>query len=92
MTQVFFTVYISTAIKFLFLLAPFFAVSMFLAKTNGYPKKEKNDVITRAITASFILFIILYFSGPILFKSMGITLDSFRVGAPTLRKYLEKLE
>ena len=36
----FFTAYLSGTIRFLFLLAPFFVVTMFLALTRGLPAAE----------------------------------------------------
>ncbi|OEY65890.1 MarC family protein [Marinobacter sp. X15-166B] len=76
--------YLSSAIRFLFLLAPFFVVTMFLALTRGQPAAEKNSIIRRATLSALILGLILFFAGPVLFNAIGITLNSFRIGAGTL--------
>ena len=81
MIDVFFSTYLSTFIRFLFLLSPFFVVSMFLALTLGMTEKEKNIVIRRSFVAILGLSIVLFFAGPIFFATIGITLNSFRVGA-----------
>jgi len=84
MFELFFSTYISSTIRFLFLLAPFFVVTMFLALTRGMPASEKSFVIRRACIAAAIMGIILFFAGPLLFSAIGITLNSFRIGAGTL--------
>lgn len=84
MLSAFFSIYLSSAIRFLFLLAPFFVVTMFLALTRGQPAPEKNTVIRRACTAALILGVVLFFAGPLLFSVIGITLNSFRIGAGCL--------
>ncbi|EAR07671.1 MarC family protein [Reinekea blandensis] len=76
--------YISITIKFVFLFAPFFVVSMFLALTRGEPVEVKRAVIARAILASGVIAITLFFAGPFIFQAIGITLDSFRIGAGSL--------
>ena len=80
----FFTAYLSGSIRFLFLLAPFFVVTMFLALTRGLPAAEKSSIIRRSTVAAMILGLVLFFVGPLLFKAIGITLDSFRIGAGCL--------
>ncbi|RBW49247.1 MarC family protein [Marinobacter sp. F3R11] len=84
MLEAFFSTYISSTIRFLFLLAPFFVVTMFLALTRGLSASEKAFVIRRACIAAAIMGIILFFAGPLLFSIIGITLNSFRIGAGTL--------
>ncbi|HLV77935.1 MAG TPA: MarC family protein [Marinobacter sp.] len=84
MLQTFFATYLSSTIRFLFLLAPFFAVTMFLALTRGLSVAEKVSIIRRACIAALILGFVLFFLGPVLFSAMGITLNSFRVGAGCL--------
>ncbi|MBD3640631.1 MAG: MarC family protein [Marinobacter sp.] len=84
MFETFFSTYLSSTIRFLFLLAPFFVVTMFLALTRGLPAAEKSSIIRRAIVSAFILGLVLFFAGPLLFDAIGITLNSFRIGAGCL--------
>ncbi|WP_166258269.1 MarC family protein [Marinobacter salicampi] len=84
MLSVFFSTYLSSTIRFLFLLAPFFVVTMFLALTRGQSAMEKAAIIKRACISALILGVVLFFAGPILFNAIGITLDSFRIGAGAL--------
>lgn len=76
--------FLTTLLQFLFLLAPFFVVSMFLSLTKGYGKMRKQRTINRAIVAAAIVVLVLFFFGQALFKLLGITLDAFRVGAGAL--------
>lgn len=84
MFETFFSTYLSSTIRFLFLLAPFFVVTMFLALTRGLPAQEKSSIIRRAIVSAIILGLLLFFAGPLLFNAIGITLNSFRIGAGCL--------
>jgi multiple antibiotic resistance protein len=84
MLELFFSTYLSSTIRFLFLLAPFFVVTMFLALTRGLPKVEKTSIIRRACVSALILGLVLFFAGPLLFGAIGITLNSFRIGAGSL--------
>lgn len=84
MISEFLTTYLSSSVRFIFLLAPFFVVTMFLALTRGQPAAEKNSIIRRATLSAFILGLILFFAGPLLFNAIGITLNSFRIGAGSL--------
>ncbi|WP_053981499.1 MarC family protein [Marinagarivorans algicola] len=76
--------YFTIAIKFVFLFAPFFVVTMFLALTRGETIAVKRHTALRAISASATISVVLFFAGPILFEAIGITLDSFRIGAGSL--------
>ena len=84
MLETFFSTFFSSTVRFLFLLAPFFVVSMFLALTRGLPAEEKASIIQRACISAFVLGLVLFFAGPLLFSAVGITLNSFRIGAGTL--------
>ena len=75
------SIFIASWIKFLFLFAPFFVVSMFLALTRGDNERQKSSIIRRAIIAAAIICLVLFFAGKPLFELLGITLDSFRIGA-----------
>ncbi|MBZ2169477.1 MarC family protein [Marinobacter sp. F4216] len=84
MFDAFVSTFVSSTIRFLFLLAPFFVVTMFLALTRGAPKAEKSSIIRRATVSAFVLGVLLFFAGPLLFNAIGITLNSFRIGAGCL--------
>jgi multiple antibiotic resistance protein len=84
MFEVFFSTFVSSSIRFVFLLAPFFVVTMFLALTRGLPVAEKRSIIRRSSLSALILGLILFFVGPLLFSAIGITLNSFRIGAGSL--------
>ncbi len=84
MIDTFFSTYLSSTIRFLFLLAPFFVVTMFLALTRGLPAPEKSSIVRRACVSAFVLGLVLFFAGPLLFSAIGITLNSFRIGAGSL--------
>jgi multiple antibiotic resistance protein len=84
MFDAFFSAYLSSTIRFLFLLAPFFVVTMFLALTRGQSAAEKTSVIRRSTVSALILGLVLFFAGPLLFNAIGITLNSFRIGAGSL--------
>ncbi|MEX2474683.1 MarC family protein [Marinobacter sp.] len=84
MLDTFFATYLSSTVRFLFLLAPFFVVTMFLALTRGLPGPEKASIIRRACVSAFVLGLVLFFAGPLLFSAVGITLNSFRIGAGSL--------
>ncbi len=75
------SLFVNIFTKFIFLFAPFFVISMFLALTRGDSKEDKQSIIRRAVTAAGLLSVILFFLGPFLFSAIGITLDSFRIGA-----------
>jgi len=76
--------FISTYIQFFFLFAPFFVVSMFLALTRGESKQQKRATVNRAVLSAALISLVLFFFGTTLFEVLGITLDSFRIGAGCL--------
>lgn len=84
MLSEFLSTYLSSTVRFIFLLAPFFVVTMFLALTRGQPKAEKHSIIRRASFSALVLGLVLFFAGPVLFEAIGITLNSFRIGAGSL--------
>ncbi|MFD1382674.1 MarC family protein [Rhodanobacter aciditrophus] len=75
---------ISTWIKFFFLFAPFFVLSMFLALTRGEAPQARKSVANKAIIAALAISLVLMFFGSALFEVLGITLDSFRIGSGIL--------
>ena len=75
---------LSTWIKFFFLFAPFFVMSMFLALTRGETPESRRHVANKSIIAALAIALVLMFFGSTLFAVLGITLDSFRIGAGIL--------
>lgn len=78
------TLLISTWIKFFFLFAPFFVVSMFLALTRNETPTERRSTANKAVFAAACTAVVLFFFGNTLFEVLGITIDSFRIGAGIL--------
>ena len=78
------TLILSTWVKFFFLFAPFFVVSMFLSLTRGETAAQRNRIANRAVLAALVIALVLFFFGTTLFEVLGITLDSFRIGAGVL--------
>ncbi len=74
----------SSWVKFFFLFAPFFVVSMFLSLTRGESAAVKRSIANRAVLSAACIGLVLFFFGMPLFQLLGITLDSFRIGAGTL--------
>ena len=57
---------------------------MFLALTRGNSQQEKRSTINRAVLSAAMISLVLFFFGTTLFEVLGITLDSFRIGAGSL--------
>ena len=68
------------AIRFTVLLAPFFALSMFLCLTRSYTEKRRRRESIKIMGTSFILCVALIFFGESLFSLLGVSLSAFRVG------------
>ena len=77
-------VFLNSFFKFTFLITPFFALSMFLAMTQGYSVKEKHRLALRVGISALAICLILFFFGRWLFEALGITIDSFRIGGGAL--------
>ena len=75
---------IAVWIKFFFLLTPFFVLSVFLSVTAGWENVKRNRLSLKVIVAVLAVCLVLFFFGTPLFNLLGITLDSFRIGAGTL--------
>jgi multiple antibiotic resistance protein len=75
---------LSTTIKFFFLFAPFFVVSMFLSLTKNETPKGRAKIANKAVFSAICISLVLMFFGDTLFSILGITLDSFKIGAGTL--------
>ncbi|GAB6177513.1 MarC family protein [Desulfobaculum senezii] len=78
------SLFINIFTKFFFVLAPFFVLSMFLALTKGMTKQEQHGIAIRTTISTIVLCGIIFFFGNPLFRILGITLDSFRIGAGAL--------
>ncbi|MFP8967996.1 MarC family protein [Pokkaliibacter sp. CJK22405] len=78
------SLFVATWVKFFFLYAPFFVVSMFLSLTRGEDEPSRRKVANRALVAALIISVVLMFFGSPLFDILGITLDSFRIGSGIL--------
>jgi len=75
--------FINTYLRMFVLLAPFFAVSMFLKMSEGMKQSERRRAACRCGIAVLVAIFICYFFGRPLFSIMGITLASFQIGAGT---------
>jgi len=71
-------------IKFFVLLTPFFALSMFVLLTANRSASEKRTLALKVMAAVFVICLTLFFLGNVIFQAVGITIDSFRVGAGLL--------
>lgn len=71
-------------IKFFVLLTPFFALSMFVLLTANRTAAEKRILALKVTAAVFVICLTLFFLGNVIFQAVGITIDSFRVGAGLL--------
>lgn len=76
--------FLSIWMKFFFLFAPFFALTMFLSLTKEYTEHQRRRLSIQVSIAVVIICLFLFFFGNIIFKVFGITLDAFRVGAGSL--------
>ena len=76
--------FVETLLKFFFLTTPFFALSMFLAMTPELSERERDRLVNRVIIAAWIITMLMFFCGQIIFKVFGISVDAFRIGAGAL--------
>ena len=78
------TLFVETFLKYFFLTTPFFALSMFLAMTPDMTAGERGKLANRVAFAAWIITIILFVFGQLLFRVFGISVDAFRIGAGAL--------
>ena len=78
------TRFIHAWIQFFFLLTPFFALSMFVLYTAESTPPQKKALALKVTFAVLVLSLVLFFLGSPIFELVGITIDSFRVGAGAL--------
>ncbi len=71
-------------LKFLFLMTPFFVLSMFLSMTPGWTIRDKRKLALRVGSAAFLCSMLLLFFGEWVFDVFDITLDAFRIGGGAL--------
>lgn len=76
--------FISTFLKMFFIMAPFFALTVFLTVTQEASAKEKKALAIKVTISVIITSLILLFFGKHIFTIFGITLDAFRIGAGAL--------
>jgi multiple antibiotic resistance protein len=76
--------FIHAWIQFFVLLTPFFALSMFVLYTADQEAMRKKALATKVTLAVLVLCLLLFFLGNPIFELVGITIDSFRVGAGIL--------
>lgn len=76
--------FLRTALKFFFLMTPFFALSMFLAMTPELTEEERDRLANRVIAAAWVVMLVIFSCGQIIFKAFGISVDAFRIGAGAL--------
>ncbi len=72
---------LSTGVKIFILLAPFFILSVFVTLTEHDGLKKRRLIALRASLAIWIVSLIVYFLGDWILRGLGITLNSFSIGA-----------
>ena len=77
-------IFISTFLKMFFIMAPFFALTVFLTVTQDATPKEKKALALKVTSSVIVASLILLFFGKHIFSVFGITLDAFRIGAGAL--------
>jgi len=76
--------YLSTFIKFFFLLTPFFVLSTFLAMTRNFTSNQRTALAVKVTVAVLVVAIVIFAAGNFVFSVFGITLDAFRIGTGLL--------
>ena len=76
--------FINNFLKFVFLLTPFFVLSMFLSMTQGWAMRRSACLRCGIGIAAFCTCMILLFFGKWIFEAFDITLDAFRIGGGAL--------
>ena len=76
--------FVSTFIKFFFLLTPFFVLSTFLAMTTNYSPGRRTALAIQVTVAVLIVSAVILIAGNFVFQVFGITLDAFRIGTGVL--------
>lgn len=76
--------FIGTLLRFFFLMTPFFALSMFLAMTPELTEEKRDKLANRVIMAAWIVTMLMFLCGQVIFRLFGISVDAFRIGAGAL--------
>ena len=76
--------FLNQILKFIFLLTPFFVLSMFLSMTQDWETRQKRMLALRVGSAAFVICTVLLFFGRYIFDAFAITLDAFRIGGGAL--------
>jgi len=76
--------FVSTFIKFFFLMSPFFVLPTFLAMTKDKEPGKRTSLAVRVTVAVLIVSVVILIAGNFVFQVFGITLDAFRVGTGVL--------
>jgi multiple antibiotic resistance protein len=76
--------FVSTFIKFFFLLTPFFVLSTFLAMTQEFSPRQKTSLAVKVTVAVLVVAFVIFAAGNFVFQVFGITLDAFRIGTGLL--------
>ncbi|MCF7854233.1 MAG: MarC family protein [Candidatus Pacebacteria bacterium] len=71
-------------IKLFFVFTPFFGLTIFLSMTEGYDTTRRRKLALIASAAVAVICLVLFWAGRWIFSMLGISLDSFRVGAGVL--------
>ena len=72
---------IGVFVKFLFLLTPFFVLSVYVTLTRGEEEISRRKLAARTTIAVLVIAMVLYLFGEQIFRYLGITLDAFRIGS-----------
>lgn len=75
---------LNNILKFLFLMTPFFVLSMFLSSTQGWTIRQKQILSLRIGISVFLTCLLLFFFGRWIFSVFDITIDAFRIGGGAL--------
>ena len=78
------SLFVSTFIKFFFLLTPFFVLSTFLAMTRNFTPKQRSALAIKVTIAVLLVALVIFAAGNFVFQVFGITLDAFRIGTGIL--------
>lgn len=78
------SLFVNTLIRMFFLLTPFFVMSMFLSMTRTFTHEARRRIVVHTTLAILITAFVLFYFGNIIFDLLGITIQSFQIGAGAL--------
>jgi multiple antibiotic resistance protein len=78
------SLFVNTLVKIFFLLTPFFVMSMFLSMTKDFTDAARKRVAIRTTLAIIVAAFVLFCFGNVIFEVLGITIQSFQIGAGAL--------